>query len=312
MIFDILFTGKQTGRTPSDTELRYLLQERGDELLSVRKSFRQSKFIDLALKGIAKEDRKPDAVFAVEALSTTDSTSFKKYFVEAVASAERAENKPASKEYWKKRNAAFREARKNKASEEELKALEEEYKVMRKKAKVFSLGDFGNGYKGYAFTYRGIRVVALPKAELTGKTLEETVRFAKSRLDEVYEKSKEEYPGGFSEQPCVPEKTGFVNRFIPLPGDDKKEIARKCVVIASVLVFLAAVWILIYNMVILSLQNAQLYDEIQKVAHNSSQSGDTPDKGDDDSVNWDKLKKINKEIVGWVQLKDTKIDYPVL
>ena len=313
MTFEILFTGKKSEQTLSETELRYLLNKQGDELIAVKKTLLQSKAIDVALSGIAKSENKPEAVFVAEALSTTDSTSFKKYFVEAIASSERAESEPAPKDYWKKRNQAFREAKENNASEEELKALEEEYQLTRKKAKVFSLGDLGNGYKGYAFTYKGMRVAVLPKSELTGKSFEETAQLAKSRMNESYEKTADEFPGGFSEQPYTPAKTGFANRFIPMRGDGKKEIARKCVVIASVLVFIAAVWILLYNMVFLSFQNAQLNGEIQKIAHSdSSDGGETPNKGKDDSINWDELKKINKEIVGWVQIKGTKIDYPVL
>lgn len=52
----------------------------------------------------------------------------------------------------------------------------------------------------------------------------------------------------------------------------------------------------------------------KKIYHSESSEGggETPSKGDDNSIKWDELKKINKEIVGWIQIKDTKIDYPVL
>ena len=59
-----------------------------------------------------------------------------------------------------------------------------------------------------------------------------------------------------------------------------------------------------------------LNGEIQRIAHSSSNSGggETPNKGggNTSSINWDDLHKINKEIAGWIQIKDTKIDYPVL
>ena len=198
-----------------------------------------------------------------------------------------------------------------------LEALEKEYTLSRRKAKVFSLGDFGNGYKGYAFVYNGVRVAAVPKAELTGKSFAALAAMAARRTTEVFENGKNEFPDGFSVQTYVPPKTGFVNRFVPLPGDGKKEIIRKCVVIASALIFLGALWALFYNMVFLSVQNAQLNGDIQRIAHQTDDGEDgskpnAPKKGEGSKINWDELKKINKEIVAWIQLKDTQIDYPVL
>ena len=278
----------------------------------------------MALGSIANSAEKPDIAIVTGVLKTRDNASFKKYLVESIVAAERAENPPVPKDYWKERNAAMREARRAGANKEQLKALEEDFKLTRKKVKVFSLGDFGNGYKGYAFVFDGVRVAAVPKAELTGRSFEEIAALAAKRTSEVYENAQNEYPDGFSIQDYVPPKTGFVNRFIPMPGDGKKEIARKCVVIASVLVFLGAAWALYYNMVFLSMQNAQLNGDIQRIAHvtslqdGSSEDGSadgssaSPKKGNKSSINWDELHKINKEIVAWIQIKGTQIDYPVL
>ena len=301
---------------PREEELRKVLDEHGYTLMGVKKSLLQSAAIKLTLNSIANSDKKPDVVIITGALRSKDSESFKKYFVETVVSAEHEVNEPAPKDYWKRRNAAFKEARQRNANAEEFKALEEEFELTRKKAKVFSLGDFGNGYKGYAFIYKGMRVAAVPKDELTGRDFSEIAALAAQRTTEVFESSANEYPDGFSEQKYVPAKTGFVNRFIPLPGDGKKEIARKCVVIASVLVFLAALGVLYYNMVYLSMKNAQLNGEIRSIAHSVKKDGGggekAPEKGDGSAINWDELKKINKEIVGWIQIKDSEIDYPVL
>ena len=296
-----------------ETELKKSLGEYGYKLTGIKKTVLHPTAINKTLSAIAKSEEKPDVVVIANALRSTDNSSFKKYFVETVASAERAENEPAPKDYWKKRNKAFTEARKNKAGKEKLEELEKEFELTRKKSKVFSLGDFGNGYKGYCFVYRGIRVATVPKAELTGHDFSDVAAMAVIRTTQVFENSKNDYPDGFSDQKYTPPKTGFANQFIPLPCDDKKEIARKCVVIAAFLVFLAALWLLFYNMVFLSIQNAQLNGEIQRIAHGTTDdSGNNQAPNKADGINWDKLKKINDEIVGWIQINKTQIDYPVL
>lgn len=295
-------------------ELREKLGKYGYHLTYIKKTLMHPSKINSTLNLIAKSEEKPDVVIIANALTTKDSKSFRKYFVETVAAAERAENEPVPKDYWKKRNLAFRNAQKQNASEQELEALTEEYRMFRKKAKVFSLGDFGNDYKGYCFMYKGMRVATVPQAELTGVDFAEVVSLAAVRTTEVYENSANDYPDGFSTQEYVPAKTGFVNQFIPIKGDSGKEVARKCVVIVAFLVFLAALAMLFYNMVYLSVKNAQLNGEIQRIAHGIDEEDDDSDKKPDvgDTINWDDLKKINDEIVGWIQLKNTQIDYPVL
>ena len=323
MLIEILSVCKKNETeniSPRESELKRALDARGYRLKGVRKALLQASAIKMALGSIAEAKDKPDIAIVTGALKTKDNISFKKYFVECIVAAERAENPPVSKDYWKQRKAAVKDARRQGATKEQIKALEEEFELTRKKVKVFSLGDFGNGYKGYAFVYNGVRVAAVPKAELTGKSFEELAALAAKRTSEVYENGKNEFPDGFSVQSYVPPKTGFVNRFIPLPGDGKKEILRKSIVIVSVLVFLGALWALYYNMVFLSMQNAQLNGDIQRIAHVSSSldgsseegNSDAPKKGNKSSINWDELQKINKEIVAWIQIKDTQIDYPVL
>ena len=270
----------------------------------------------MTLSSIAKSHDKPDIAIVTGALKSRDNSSFKKYLVESVVAAEKAVNEPAPKDYWKRRNAAFKAAKARGASKEELEELEKSFELTRKKAKVFSLGDFGNGYKGYAFMFDGMRVAVVPKAELCGMDFAEIAALACERTNDVFENNKDEYPDGFSVHTYVPPKTGFVNRFIPLPGDGAKEIARKCVVIASLLVFIAAAWVLVYHAVYRPIEEQKLNGDIQKIAHSADDENDgksnAPNKGKGSSINWEDLQKINKEIVGWIQINGTKIDYPVL
>lgn len=62
-------------------------------------------------------------------------------------------------------------------------------------------------------------------------------------------------------------------------GDGSKEVTRKCVVIvSSFLVFLTALSLTqFYNMIYLSLRNAELNGEIQRIAH-SVDDETTPEK----------------------------------
>ena len=324
MLIEILSVCKKNETeniSPRQTELEQILGEKGFTLKGVRKTLLQATAIKQTLGAVANTAEKPDVAIVTGALRSKDSSSFKKYFVESIVAAERMENDPVPKDYWKKRNAAVKDARRCGATKAEIDELEKSFALTRKKVKIFSLGDFGNGYKGYAYVFNGVRVAAVPKAELTGKSFEEIAALAAKRTTEVFESNKNEFPDGFSVQPYDPPKTGFVNRFIPRPGDGKKEIARKCVVIASVLVFIGALWALYYNLVYLSMQNAQLNGDIQRIAHETGDSDESsdggggpakPKKGNGSRINWAELQKINKEIVGWIQLKGTQIDYPVL
>ena len=297
-----------------DKDIERALEAKGYTLKGIKKTLLQASAIKMTLSSIAKSHNKPDIAIVTGALKSRDNSSFKKYLVESVVAAEKAVNEPAPKDYWKRRNAAFKAAKARGASKEELEELEKSFELTRKKAKVFSLGDFGNGYKGYAFMFDGMRVAVVPKAELCGMDFAEIAALACSRTNDAFENNKDEYPDGFSVQTYVPPKTGFANRFIPLPGDGAKEIVRKCIVIVSLLVFIAAAWVLVYHAVYRPIEEQKLNGDIQKIAHSTEEKGggETPEKGKGSSINWDDLLKVNKEIVGWIQINGTKIDYPVL
>lgn len=281
-------------------------------LTDIKSSVLNGKKIRSELNKIASADEKPDVVIIANALSTKDDKSFKKYFVETVAEAERAENEPVPKKYWKKRDKAFAKAKKEGADEQRLEELEDEFRLYRKKSKIFKLGEFGNGYKGYCFMFKGLQVAVLPQSSLMGESDDDVLTLAAVRTKEIFENSAEEYPNGFSSKEFVPERTGFVARFIPRKRDGAGEIARKCVVIASFLVFVSALGLLMYNMVFLSLKSAAINGEIQRIAHGITEDGDKKSPKKDDTIDWKALKKINNEIVAWIQLNDTHIDYPVL
>ncbi len=317
MFIEIISVSKKTEQDmlpDREDELRLSLAKYGYKLKAIKKTIMHPTLINAALNGIAGADDKPDVVIVANALRTKDDRSFKQYFVETVSAAERAENEPAPKDYWKNRRKAFANAKKNGASDGELEALEKEYTLSRRKAKVFSLGDFGEGYRGYCFIYKGIRVACVPKAELTGVDFGMVAALAAVRTTEVFENSANDYPDGFGTVDYIPPKTDFKSRYVPMRGDDKKEIGRKCLTIGMTLVFVAAFAFLMYNMVFLSFKNEQLNNEIQKIAHREDRSDDdhAPEVDEGSGIDWDELLSINPEIVGWIYINDTKIDYPVL
>ena len=318
MFIEIISVSKKTEQDmlpDREDELRLSLAKYGYSLKTIKKTIMHPTLINSALNSIAQSEDKPDVVIIANALRTKDDRSFKKYFVETVAAAERAENEPAPKDYWKNRRKAFVEAKKNGAGEEELEKLEKEFTLSRRKSKVFSLGDFGEGYRGYCFIFKGIRVAAVPQAELTGNDFGEVAALAAVRTTEVFENSANDYHDGFGSEDYIPPKTDFKSRYVPMRGDTGREIGRKSLTIGMTLVFLGAFAFLMYNMVFLSFRNEQLNNEIQKVAHREDRSGDdhAPEKENGGSgIDWDELLSINPEIVGWIYINDTKIDYPVL
>ena len=120
------------------------------------------------------------------------------------------------------------------------------------------------------------------------------------------------YPNGFSDRGICSGKDRLCQQLHSYAWWRFKEVTRKCVVIVSFLVFLTALSLLFYNMIYLSLRNAELNGEIQRIAPALMTVKQHPKRKKDGTINWDKLLKINDEIVGWIQMKDTHIDYPVL
>ena len=106
MYIQILSVSKktETDTLPEQTDkLRSELYNYGYSLTEIKKTLLTPATINSALNSIAKSSNKPDMVIIANALDTKDSKSFKKYFVETVVAAERAESNPAPKDYWKQR-----------------------------------------------------------------------------------------------------------------------------------------------------------------------------------------------------------------
>ena len=190
---------------------------------------------------------------------------------------------------------------------------DEEHEGESPKIKISTLGDLGNGYKGYCFKIYNRHFIVLPKADLCKKDNLPLIKEALSRAQETFENTESESPDGLTYQAPDKKKQGFFKSLFPQSEDSGKVKARKITVLVAILVLIGAVGYLINYFVIAPYLNTQVNAEIQEIAYakegEKSKDG-TVKKGSEQD--WDALKAINDEIVGWIRIDDTRIDYPVV
>ena len=173
----------------------------------------------------------------------------------------------------------------------------------RKKTRVFTLET--DGRTAYAFSYRTARVVALPK-NIDLARLSDLI----DRAEKVFSENAEAYPDGYSLHKRELKVQTFFQRHFPHKGDGQNEIIRKSVMLLAVCVFAVAAFMFIHNIIIAPMQNEALQSNIRTVFY-QSETDPVTGKKKAKKVNWNKLKKINKEIKAWVKIDNTQIDYPV-
>lgn len=222
----------------------------------------------------------PDYNIFINALDTSDASSFKALFYNFIK------------------------------SNEERITPDEEHDGTVAKVKICSLGNLGGGYPGYCFTIFNKRYLVLPLASLTGLELTQLIASAVDKAEEVFARNDEVVPDGLTFVEGAPvRKRGFLSSFIPQKNDPKNVKVKKWIVIVAVIAFLVAAGYLINELIIQPYLNSQVTSEVHDLAYNTE--GDTDDIHKS-KQNWKALKKINDEIVGWITIEDTKIDYPVL
>lgn len=113
----------------------------------------------------------------------------------------------------------------------------------------------------------------------------------------------------------------FKERFIPLKEDSGKEKVRKIILDIAIIVFIVTAIILIKVAIVDPLLNNRKYDELRDLVKSDIEIATevtTDAEGNEvvrkikTSKDWNKLKGINNEVIAWVSIKDTNIDYPVL
>ena len=193
-------------------------------------------------------------------------------------------------------------------------------------ANALKISNMGNGYDGYCFFYQDKKMILLPRESLAGVPCAELIKqgiyFSLSARPLLPEQLKTDgiafLSAGSDEKQKSKKKKGFWAGIIPMKGDGAKEVFRKIILILAVLTFLVAGGYLFNYLVIQPWLNDKSNEEIQNIFYNSPEEPATEIDSDGTVVvkprhNWDDIKKINDEIVGWIKMDDTQyLDYPVL
>lgn len=120
-------------------------------------------------------------------------------------------------------------------------------------------------------------------------------------------------------QPDKKKKGRLLRSFIPMKGDSKKDVIIKILVIIAIIGLLTGAYMLLDFFVISPWRNSSQMTDIQSIFYGSDVTLETDANGSyiatpDEPItkNWEGLQEINDEIVGWIKVDGTKIDYPVL
>ena len=175
----------------------------------------------------------------------------------------------------------------------------------RRKTRVFPV-ECG-GTTAYTFSYTGAKV-----AFVQSDADEKVLSVLPEKAFDTFRSNEEEYPDGYSLQKRSVRVLTFFERHFPIKSDPKSEKVRKTVMLTALCAFIVAGYFFIQNIYLIPMHNKAIISEIQTIFYEGQQGSGSKDNGKITEKNWKKLKKINKEIVGWVKIKDTHIDYPIL
>lgn len=207
----------------------------------------------------------------------------------------------------------------------------EDGKEMIKHINIYSFPCTGTDIPGYCFYAISKKFIVLPAFSGDDKVaIEDFITDAIMVANEKLRKKAKEFPKGiqtFENKKLTYLKDkgkvkGFFASFIPVKGDRVSDVLRKVLVLLAIAAFITGAAMLLNFYVIMPAENNSVMSEIQNIAYDATEDEviiyATNDEGEVVEIktvtnkNWKGLKKANEEIVAWIKIDDTKIDYPVL
>lgn len=284
----------------------------------VVKTNKSGKAIEKKLIKYTEKEEKPDYVVLPCLLQGDFEKDFRKTFAKLIDNHERKiQEKPwedlkklkKNKKEETEETIEKNEEKNEEENEEETKEIAQEkqiteIKYIKKKTHIYKIETSGGVC--YSFMYNGVKVIASPKNSRL-PNLPALIE----QVDKAFSEGEEKYPQGYTniEKTYIP-KT-FLQKLLPQKTDPINEIIRKSVFLLAFIVLVVTIILIINEVVVKPMKNRELQSEIQSIFYQETTdpvTGEVVLK----TKNWDKLKKINKEIVGWVKVNNTHIDYPIL
>ncbi|MDO4419211.1 MAG: sortase [Ruminococcus sp.] len=201
-------------------------------------------------------------------------------------------------------------------------------KTFENHVNVYTFPCKGTSIKGYCFYALSKRFIILPAFE-TVKDVSFNEFFTDAVLNAkaVLKEKKEKHPDGtitlekdsITYLKAKRSSKSFFLSFIPLKGDSISQVILKIIVLLAIAAFIAGGIILLNFYVFMPMENQSVINEIQNIAFATTDEVTyaTNDEGEvvvvnSSNKNWKGLKKVNEEIVAWISIDGTKINYPVL
>lgn len=100
----------------------------------------------------------------------------------------------------------------------------------------------------------------------------------------------------------------FLKGLFPWKGDPKKEVARKLVLIAAYITIIAMGWQILNYYVFDPMRQNALAEDLQEMYVPKDEDYSSPQINPKFSA----LYALNNDLVGWIKVRDTNIDYPVV
>lgn len=200
-------------------------------------------------------------------------------------------------------------------------------KTFESHVNVYTFPCKGTSIKGYCFYALNKRFIALPAFDkVEGVSFEEFFTDSVLNAKAVLKEKKKEFPQGtitlekenITYLKSKKSSKSFFLSFVPHKGDSVGDVIRKLLVLVAIGVFIAGGYILLNFYVFMPMENQSVMSEIQNIANATTDEViyATNDEGEVIEIktekNWKGLKKANEEIVSWIKIDNTKIDYPVL